>query len=317
LDNGFCQYGQLFDPSTGRCRDIYCQEVNYKFNGTICIPDENKNSTHAYKRMSDIDISLTLIISSSDHYPRANFSKRLNSQMNKTCTNDWDQMFHDTLHGELRYLITREIETFFLGYLGIDYERITKIDYSLKEDEDDFEERSMSSAEHNDTDRIIHHDRPSDSFMSNLLSNNESAMLNFYFSITDRNETSADTLTGLHVVTLLLLASEFNVVLDLCQNYSIKVETLSIISDKNKTRDEFCSEPDEMYPTKNGIIRRRIRPDGEIDYVVDIPELETTYESGDYTYLFIVSTITQQKPPTQPMVLSYRFHVQLYIFSFI
>lgn len=133
----------------------------------------------------------------------------------------------------------------------------------------------------------------SDNFIRNVLSVNESTFINFYFSITDRNEISTDTLTGLHIVTLLLLASEYNVVLDLCENYSVKVETLSIMSDKNKTRDEFCNEPDVMYPTKNGYIRRRIRSDGEIDYVVDIPELETTYESGDYTYVFIVSTLTQ------------------------
>jgi hypothetical protein len=131
--------------------------------------------------------------------------------------------------------------------------------------------------------------------ISNALSKNESVAINFYFSITDRSELSSDTLTGLHVVTLLLLASEFNVVLDLCDKYSIKVDALSIISDKNKTRDEFCSDPDVMFPTKNGIIRRRIRPDGEIDYIVDVPELETTYEIGDYTYVFIVATLTQQQ----------------------
>ncbi|CAF4443143.1 unnamed protein product, partial [Adineta steineri] len=30
----------------------------------------------------------------------------------------------------------------------------------------------------------------------------------------------------------------------------------------------------------------------------DIPELETTYESGDYTYLFIISTLTQPQTST-------------------
>lgn len=164
-----------------------------------------------------------------------------------------------------------------LGYLGIDSERIIKINYTLEDGNE----------------RFIHRDRLSDNIIDNIVANNRSAMLDFRFSITDRNELSNDTSTGLHVVTLLLLASEFNAVLDLCQNYSIEVQTLNIISDRNKTRDEFCSDPDVMYPTKNGILRRRVRPDGEIDYVVDIPELETTYEGGDYTYLFIVSTITQ------------------------
>jgi hypothetical protein len=100
LDNGLCQNGQIFDAATGRCRDIFCQELNYKYNGTTCIPDENKHTTYIEKRMSDIDLSLTLTISSSDHYTRGNISKRLNSQMNETCTDDWSKMFHNTLHGK-------------------------------------------------------------------------------------------------------------------------------------------------------------------------------------------------------------------------
>ncbi|CAF5181613.1 unnamed protein product, partial [Rotaria magnacalcarata] len=113
LDYGLCTFGQTFDPATGRCRDITCQETHYKYNGTACIPDENKNTVNVYKRMSDIDISLGLIISSANYNEneRGNFSKRLNSQMNKTCTNDWTKMFHNAIH----------------GYLDIDYERITKI----------------------------------------------------------------------------------------------------------------------------------------------------------------------------------------------
>ncbi|CAF4710279.1 unnamed protein product, partial [Rotaria sp. Silwood1] len=285
LDNGLCQYGQLFDPSTGRCRDIYCQEINYKFNGTTCIPDENKTILDAYKRMSDIDLSLTMIISPSSHYPRGNFSKHLHSQRNKPCTNDWIKMFHDTLH----------------TYLNIDYERITKINYRFKEYDDELINRPMRSSkwksnksEKNDSIHVIYPNDLSYDQISDILSSNKSIIISFHFSITDRNSTSSDTLTGLHVVTLLLLASEFHAVIDLCENYSMKVETVSIISDKNKTRDEFCSDPDVMHPTKNGIIRRRVRPDGEVDYVVDVPELDTTYESGDYTYIFMVSTLTQK-----------------------
>lgn len=175
------------------------------------------------------------------------------------------------------------------GYLLVDNERITKISYNLKQTDENLVKRSIENSVKNDSSKII----DSDKFIRNILSINESTFINFYFSIIDRSEISNDTLTGLHVVTLLLLASESNVVLDLCEKYSIKVESLSIISDKNKTRDEFCSEPDEMYPTKNGYLQRRLRTDEEIDYVVYIPELDTTYESGDYTYLFIVSTLTQ------------------------
>ncbi len=70
--------------------------------------------------MSDIDISLTLIISPSGHYQRDSFSKRLNSRMNATCTNDWNRMFHDTLHSEFSlnlkdlYLYQRWNRTDFL-----------------------------------------------------------------------------------------------------------------------------------------------------------------------------------------------------------
>jgi hypothetical protein len=155
---------------------------------------------------------------------------------------------------------------------------------------------SKTSKKDNNT-SIIHLNSLSHDFINQRLSNNESITVNFDFSIADRNESSNDTLTGLHVVTLLLLASEFHVVLDLCKDYPIKVETISIISDKNKTGEEFCGDSDAMYQTKTGILRRRIRSDGEIDYVVDVPELETTYESGDYTYLFIVSTLPQQQQP--------------------
>ncbi len=103
LDNGLCKYGQLFDPATGRCRDIFCQEINYKFNGTTCIPDESKNATTPYKKLSDVDLLLTLVISSyRNESERGNFSKRLNSQMNETCTSDWAKMFHNALHSKFK-----------------------------------------------------------------------------------------------------------------------------------------------------------------------------------------------------------------------
>ena len=209
---------------------------------------------------------------------------------------------------------TKEFALIFLislGYLGIDYDRITKVKYRLKQENDHLLNRSVSDTKlkskqsgKNDTVSILPSYDSSHIAISNIISNNESAVMNFYFTITDRNKVSKDTLTGLHVVTLLLLASEFHVVIDLCQNYSFKVKTLSIISDKNKTQEEFCSEPDVMSPTKNGIIRGRVRPDGEVDYVVDVPELETKYESGDYTYLFMVSTFKQQPVVTSQTVIS-------------
>jgi hypothetical protein len=109
LDNGFCKYGQIFDPTTGRCRDIYCQELNYKYNGTKCIPDENKAVTDSYKPVSDIDLLLPLSISMVNHNERGNFSKHLNSRMNETCTSDWTQMIHETLQGKFNLSYTTEI----------------------------------------------------------------------------------------------------------------------------------------------------------------------------------------------------------------
>ncbi|CAF3488371.1 unnamed protein product [Rotaria sp. Silwood1] len=106
LDYGLCKHGQIFDPAIGRCRDTYCQEINYKFNGTTCVPDESKNTVNVYKRMSDIDVSITLVIlpKNWNESEKGNFSKRLNSQMNETCTNDWAEMFHNTLHGFSIYI---------------------------------------------------------------------------------------------------------------------------------------------------------------------------------------------------------------------
>ncbi|CAF0997110.1 unnamed protein product [Rotaria magnacalcarata] len=298
LDYGLCTFGQTFDPATGRCRDITCQETHYKYNGTACIPDENKNTVNVYKRMSDIDISLGLIISSANYNEneRGNFSKRLNSQMNKTCTNDWTKMFHNAIH----------------GYLDIDYERITKIKYNLKENNgvvlgtrSKINSKSTSNILDEDNDEYLSdsHSLLSDRITERLV-HGERIIVNFNFTIADRNETSNDTSTGLHVVTLLLLASEFHGILDLCEKYSMKIEKVSLISDKNKTRQEFCGDPDVMYQTQNGIIRRRERSDGEPDFVVDVPELDTTYEGGDYVYLFLISALPAPQPTSHAVTRS-------------
>lgn len=311
LDNGLCKYGQLFDPATGRCRDIYCQEINHKFNGTTCIPDESKNNTNVYKRMSDIDLSLILVISKTNRNENTNpsFSTLLNSRMNETCTNDWTKMFHDTLQSKFTIRVFSDISdrlnttclVFCLGFLGIDYERIIKIRYEIL---DDFNEDLSTPATRkipakNTSTSVQFLNSSSAASISEQLIHNKSVTISFHFTIGDRNETSNDTLTGLHVVTLLLLASETHYPIDLCETYSFAVETLTIVSDKNKTRDEFCGDPDVMYTAKNGELRRRIRPSGEIDYVVDVPELEATFEGGDFTYLFMVSTRTQPKEPVK------------------
>ncbi|CAF1328665.1 unnamed protein product, partial [Adineta steineri] len=303
LDNGLCKYGQLFDPATGRCRDIYCQELNHKFNGTTCIPDGSKNDTTGYKRMSDIDLALTVVLSRTyrDENTSANFSVYLNSRMNETCTNNWSKMFHETLH----------------SYLGINFERIINVRYSIEDngdDDDDDDDDGGGNEEDmpisatsraigkNNSTSVIPVNSPSLDYAINQLNNNKTIVLKFHFSIADRDETSTDALTGLHVVTLLLLASERHALIDLCEKYSFAVETLSIVSDKNKTRQEFCDDPDVLYLARNGVIRRRIRLSGEIDYVVDVPELETTFEGGDFTYSFIVSTLTQQSQRVSEVV---------------
>lgn len=178
-----------------------------------------------------------------------------------------------------------------VALLGIDYDRITKIHFSIQENNEHLTRRSIWTSDRNHT---FGHPT-SNHTLQQILSSNHSAMLDFYFTITDRNETSDDLITGLDVVTSLLFISEEKRVVDICENYSIQISKLSVTSDKNKTREEFCSDPDVMYPTKNGTLRRRRRADGEDDFVVDVPELDTTYEGGDFTYLFI-STIAQQSP---------------------
>ncbi|CAF1624523.1 unnamed protein product, partial [Adineta ricciae] len=298
VDGGLCKYGQLFDPATGRCRDIYCQELNHKFNGTMCIPDESKNATNAYKRMSDIDLSTIIVISRTNRVAsgNANFSVYLNSRMNESCTADWAKMFHETLKSKSKYngsiRQNNRIRSHFIstGYLGIDRDRIIKIRFSIEDEKPPI----GKAPKKNNSTSVIPHGTSTNDYINQQLVKNDSVTLNFHFSIADRNEESKDTLTGLHVVTLLLLASERHASIDLCQNYALVVQTLSIVSDKNKTRQEFCDDPDVMYVAKNGEIRRRIRPSGEVDYVVDVPELEATYEGGDFTYLYMVSTLTQQ-----------------------
>lgn len=194
-----------------------------------------------------------------------------------------------------------------LAYLNIDRTRITKIKYDFTTEEDEasfppvYDSKGKPKPSVRTENALMVHQPSIDDVLNETLSQNRSTMIKLSFSITDRDETSNDTLTGLHVVTLLLLGSEFHAVIDLCQNYSIKINAVTIVSDRNKTRDEFCSPPDVMMPTKNGEIRRRVRANGVIDYVVYVPELETTYESGDYTYLFIISTLAQ-KSPRDPVV---------------
>ncbi|CAF5201254.1 unnamed protein product, partial [Rotaria magnacalcarata] len=189
-------------------------------------------------------------------------------------------------------------------YLDIDYERITKIKYNLKENNgvvlgtrSKINSKSTSNILDEDNDEYLSdsHSLLSDRITERLV-HGERIIVNFNFTIADRNETSNDTSTGLHVVTLLLLASEFHGILDLCEKYSMKIEKVSLISDKNKTRQEFCGDPDVMYQTQNGIIRRRERSDGEPDFVVDVPELDTTYEGGDYVYLFLISALPAPQP---------------------
>ncbi|CAF4248703.1 unnamed protein product, partial [Adineta steineri] len=198
-------------------------------------------------------------------------------------------------------------------YLGITFERIINVRYSIEDNDDDDDDddgndedlpisaTSRAIGKNNST-SVIPVNSPSLDYAINQLNNNKSIVLKFHFSIADRDETSTDALTGLHVVTLLLLASERHALIDLCEKYSFAVETLSIVSDKNKTRQEFCDDPDVLYLARNGVIRRRIRLSGEIDYVVDVPELETTFEGGDFTYSFIVSTLTQQSQRVSEVV---------------
>lgn len=124
LDNGFCKYGQLFDPSTGRCRDIYCQELNYRFNGTMCVPDESKNVTDAYKPLSNIDLLIPLTIYPRSHHERGEFSSYLNSRMNESCAGVWKDLFSNTLRSESNRCRNYHDESFdFLVLLRLSEDR--------------------------------------------------------------------------------------------------------------------------------------------------------------------------------------------------
>lgn len=97
MDNGICRHGQMFDPSTGRCRDVFCQELNAIFNGTTCASVDNKTSANSEFRMNDIDIVLPATINVTDVSERVDYSIRLNSRMNHTCLDDWDNLLQETL----------------------------------------------------------------------------------------------------------------------------------------------------------------------------------------------------------------------------
>ncbi|CAF4632701.1 unnamed protein product, partial [Rotaria magnacalcarata] len=44
--------------------------------------------------------------------------------------------------------------------------------------------------------------------------------------------------------------------------------------------------------------------DGEPDFVVDVPELDTTYEGGDYVYLFLISALPAPQPTSHAVTRS-------------
>lgn len=96
-----CNSRETFDTTTGQCRELSCQEANYKFNGTTCIPDESKTDTNIYKPMSNIDLSVIVNFLPTNHIEAhtSNFLKRLNRQINGPCNHDWANMFHDAIHG--------------------------------------------------------------------------------------------------------------------------------------------------------------------------------------------------------------------------
>ena len=128
------------------------------------------------------------------------------------------------------------------------------------------------------------------------------ATIDFRFTMTDRNETSDDKLTGLHVITLLLPAIEAHLQIDLCERYSMKIQKISIESDTNKTQVEFCSPPDVSVMNGNGNMHLRMLPDGEFDYVLHVPSTDTTYEGGDFTYTLMVSSMTPEQQRIQQLV---------------
>ncbi|CAF1438980.1 unnamed protein product, partial [Didymodactylos carnosus] len=296
-DNGLCKYGQIFEPSTGVCRELFCQQ-NSILNGTGCVMDNNTNEND-FKRMSDIDLSLTLIIHSAENsssLPEQKmevdiddtnivgqflFVKPTIKQNNKTC-GDWISLFHDSI----------------ADYLNIDHDRITKLRYEIdrnnitsnSEIKENRPKRYNSYVDQNTNLSDIREQRSSlfKNEINNELIKKPVATVNFYFTVKDRNETD-DKKDNLQVVNELLIASEHRLEISLCQNYTSNVETLSILSDKNKTTTEWCPEPDHVYPTNTATLNVRQGTSGEVEYYVYVPELETNYTLGDYNLVFLVS----------------------------
>ena len=198
------------------------------------------------------------------------------------------------------------IVSHYLGYLLIDYGRITKIKYELKPNDVNSKNRSVSS-----TSTIKPFEKPNGvpntgtrDLIHTALAMDGLAKIDFRFTLIDRNETSTDILTGLHVITLLLPAVEARLQIDLCERYSMKIQGISVESDRNKTKVEFCSPPDVSVMSSNGMMNLRRRADGEFDYVLYMPSTDTTYEGGDFDYMLMVSSITPEQQRIQQMVIS-------------
>lgn len=197
----------------------------------------------------------------------------------------------------------------------IDHYRITNIMYKMNENEDKIlqtqlkmNSKSMNNIlEQDDAEFLFDPESLLFDSINECLYSNASIVINFNFSITDKSETSDDKLNSLDVVTRILIASELHLIMNLHEKYSMNIEKVSIISDKNVTRNEFCVYPDEMYQTENATIRANVRSNGDIDYAVYVPELETTYEVGDYVYTSLIST-----SPVPPPVSVRSFIVLLF-----
>ena len=126
--------------------------------------------------------------------------------------------------------------------------------------------------------------------------------MDLHATISDRKENSDDLLSTAHVITFLIFAAEIPTPIDICKDYSMTLGRLHLLSDRDRTKEEFCPAPDIPETTSSGVLSQRIRSGGYVDYVVEVPQTQTTYEVGDFMYLLILSTGTQSKIDNDEMV---------------
>lgn len=131
--------------------------------------------------------------------------------------------------------------------------------------------------------------------MRKSLETNKHIDVDIYLSITDRFETSESFLTNFLITSYLSFGANYSGSVDMCRNYSVKIHSVSVVSDRNRARQEFCPPPSTMVTTFDARLKHHYDVNGSLSFVVQVPEEETTYELGDFTYVVLVSAAEQAR----------------------